>query len=50
MMDEGRAEKVEGNELRVDQYLLLFLKFMAAVLPTMNFDCIFNLIIDTAEV
>jgi ubiquitin-like-conjugating enzyme ATG3 len=28
----------QGKELRVDQYLLLFLKFMSAVLPTIEYD------------
>lgn len=28
-----------GSELRVDHYLLIFLKFMASVLPTMEYDC-----------
>lgn len=28
-----------GSELRVDQYLLIFLKFIASVLPTMEYDC-----------
>jgi ubiquitin-like-conjugating enzyme ATG3 len=28
-----------GNELRVDFYLLIFLKFMSSVLPTMDYDC-----------
>lgn len=32
-------EESDGKALRVDQYLLLFLKFMSAVLPTMNYDC-----------
>ncbi|KAI8916113.1 autophagocytosis associated protein, partial [Gorgonomyces haynaldii] len=32
-------EEQEGKELRVDQYLMLFLKFMSAVLPTMEYDC-----------
>jgi ubiquitin-like-conjugating enzyme ATG3 len=27
-----------GGEMRVDQYLLTFLKFMSAVLPTMDYD------------
>jgi ubiquitin-like-conjugating enzyme ATG3 len=27
-----------GKELRVDQYLLLFLKFIAAVIPTIEYD------------
>jgi ubiquitin-like-conjugating enzyme ATG3 len=30
-----------GNELRVDQYLLIFLKFLSSVLPTMEYDCKF---------
>jgi hypothetical protein len=30
-----------GLELRVDQYLLIFLKFIASVLPTMEYDCRF---------
>ncbi|KAJ3008459.1 Arabinose-proton symporter (Arabinose transporter) [Thoreauomyces humboldtii] len=34
-MMEGGA----GKELRVDQYLLLFLKFVASVLPTIEYDC-----------
>jgi hypothetical protein len=31
--------KGSGLELRVDQYLLIFLKFIASVLPTMEYDC-----------
>ena len=32
-------ESIESKkELRVEQYLLVFLKFMTAVLPTMDFD------------
>ncbi|KAL2916029.1 E2-like enzyme [Polyrhizophydium stewartii] len=31
-------ESGENKELRVDQYLMLFLKFMSAVLPTMEYD------------
>jgi len=27
-----------GKELRVDQYLFLFLKFISAVLPTIEYD------------
>ena len=34
-----RFKESGGNELRVDQYLLLFLKFMSAVLPTIEYDC-----------
>jgi ubiquitin-like-conjugating enzyme ATG3 len=33
MMESGKE-----NELRVDQYLVLFLKFMSSVLPTMEYD------------
>ena len=33
MIDNGK----EG-ELRVDQYLILFLKFMSSVLPTIDYD------------
>ncbi|KAJ3207183.1 E2-like enzyme [Dinochytrium kinnereticum] len=32
------SESGKENELRVDQYLLLFLKFMSSVLPTMEYD------------
>ncbi|KAJ3100164.1 E2-like enzyme [Phlyctochytrium planicorne] len=32
------AESGKENELRVDQYLLLFLKFMSSVLPTIEYD------------
>ncbi|KAI8848538.1 autophagocytosis associated protein [Chytridium lagenaria] len=32
------AESGKDTELRVDQYLLLFLKFMSSVLPTMEYD------------
>ncbi|KAJ3194303.1 Arabinose-proton symporter (Arabinose transporter) [Irineochytrium annulatum] len=32
------AESGNDTELRVDQYLLLFLKFMSSVLPTMEYD------------
>ncbi|KAJ3110103.1 E2-like enzyme [Phlyctochytrium bullatum] len=32
------AESGKDNELRVDQYLLLFLKFMSSVLPTIEYD------------
>ncbi|KAJ3127621.1 Arabinose-proton symporter (Arabinose transporter) [Nowakowskiella sp. JEL0407] len=32
------VENGKENELRVDQYLLLFLKFMSSVLPTMDYD------------
>ncbi|KAI8824240.1 autophagocytosis protein [Fimicolochytrium jonesii] len=35
MMEAGGDE---GRELRVDQYLLLFLKFVASVLPTIEYD------------
>ncbi|KAJ1508104.1 E2-like enzyme [Coelomomyces lativittatus] len=28
----------QGKEIRVDQYLVFFLKFMASVLPTMDYD------------
>jgi ubiquitin-like-conjugating enzyme ATG3 len=28
----------KGNDMRVDHYLLLFLKFMSSVLPTMDYD------------
>ena len=31
--------KESGLDLRVDQYLLIFLKFIASVLPTMEYDC-----------
>jgi ubiquitin-like-conjugating enzyme ATG3 len=30
--------ETETEELRVDQYLMLFLKFMSAMLPTMEYD------------
>ncbi|TPX33315.1 hypothetical protein SmJEL517_g03711 [Synchytrium microbalum] len=33
LVDEGKE-----SELRVDQYLLLFLKFMSSVLPTIDYD------------
>jgi ubiquitin-like-conjugating enzyme ATG3 len=33
------AESEEGKEMRVEQYLMLFLKLMSAVLPTMEYDC-----------
>ncbi|RKO93207.1 autophagocytosis associated protein [Blyttiomyces helicus] len=33
------VESGKTTELRVDQYLLLFLKFMSSVLPTMDYDC-----------
>jgi ubiquitin-like-conjugating enzyme ATG3 len=33
-------EQAQGKELRADQYLLVFLKFMSAVLPTIEYDCI----------
>ena len=33
------VENGKEGELRVDQYLMLFLKFMSAVLPTMDYDC-----------
>jgi len=32
-----------GKEPRVDQYLLLFLKFLGAILPTINYDSTFEL-------
>ncbi|KAJ3042744.1 E2-like enzyme [Rhizophlyctis rosea] len=32
------VENGKEGELRVDQYLMLFLKFMSAVLPTMDYD------------
>ncbi|KAJ1568511.1 E2-like enzyme [Nowakowskiella sp. JEL0078] len=32
------VENGKENELRVDQYLFLFLKFMSAVLPTIDYD------------
>ncbi|KAI8800921.1 autophagocytosis associated protein [Cladochytrium replicatum] len=32
------VERGNDSELRVDQYLFLFLKFMSAVLPTMEYD------------
>jgi ubiquitin-like-conjugating enzyme ATG3 len=32
-MEEG------GKEMRVDQYLMLFLKLMSSILPTMDYDC-----------
>jgi len=32
-----------GKELRVDQYLLLFLKVLGAVLPTINYDNTFEI-------
>ena len=38
-----RFKATGGNDVRVDQYLLLFLKFMSAVLPTIEYDC--NLIL-----
>jgi ubiquitin-like-conjugating enzyme ATG3 len=27
-----------GKELRVDQYLILFLKFVSAIIPTIDYD------------
>jgi len=35
IMDRMRES---GKELRVDQYLLLFLKFISAVIPTIEYD------------
>ncbi len=28
----------EGKDLRVDQYLLLFLKFLSSIIPTIEYD------------
>ncbi|KND01552.1 uncharacterized protein SPPG_03354 [Spizellomyces punctatus DAOM BR117] len=36
LVDSGAEEG--GKELRVDQYLMLFLKFVASVLPTIEYD------------
>jgi len=32
-----------GNDLRVDQYLILFLKFVSAIIPTVNYDFTINI-------
>lgn len=33
----------QGKEPRVDQYLLLFLKFLGAVIPTIQYDNTFEI-------
>lgn len=38
LLDRIEANRSADKELRVDQYLMLFLKFMSAVLPTMEYD------------
>jgi hypothetical protein len=42
--------KDSGLELRVDQYLLIFLKFIASVLPTMEYDCNYKYVTDRHNV
>lgn len=39
IIDQMGEDEESGRELRVDQYLLLFLKFVASVLPTVEYDC-----------
>ncbi|CAM0139154.1 E2-like enzyme, variant 2 [Umbelopsis sp. WA50703] len=34
----GSTTKDQGNDLRVDQYLIIFLKFMSSVMPTIDYD------------
>ncbi|KAJ1556295.1 E2-like enzyme, partial [Cladochytrium tenue] len=38
LLDQISESGGKDREVRVDQYLLLFLKFMSAVLPTMEYD------------
>ncbi|KAI8925278.1 autophagocytosis associated protein [Entophlyctis helioformis] len=39
ILDQMSESGDQTKELRVDQYLMLFLKFMSAVLPTLEYDC-----------
>lgn len=36
--DDHRSEQQQANIVRVDQYLIIFLKFMSTVLPTIDYD------------
>lgn len=38
LMGQRRSNQPDGEDVRVDQYLVLFLKFMSSVLPTIEYD------------
>lgn len=37
-MSEGTDSQDEEKGIRVDQYLIIFLKFMSSVIPTIDYD------------